>query len=205
MFLHCVAGNKAEVKIPWAKFREHANSLFVFRIILGLVGFIIVMLPVVFAAILIITMVSAGAPAAGPILGVAFLVLFIIAVSICLGLIGKFTTDFVVPIMFLRMTSIRAAWGEFLSILSVNKARFLLYILFQIVIGIVIGVMVLIGACCTLCCLACVLAIPYLGTVLFLPVLIFKRSYSLYYLQQYGPQFDVFSTEGSQAVLPEGS
>jgi hypothetical protein len=205
MFLHCVAGNKAEVKIPWAKFREHANSLFVFRIILGLVGFIIVMLPVIFTVILIITMVSAGAPAVGPILGVVFLILFIIAVSICLGLVGKFTTDFVVPIMFLRTTSIRAAWREFLTILSVNKARFLLYILFQIVIGIVIGVMVLIGACCTLCCLACILALPYLGTVLFLPVLIFKRSYSLYYLQQYGPQFDVFSPESSQTVLPEGT
>jgi hypothetical protein len=28
--------------------------------------------------------------------------------------------------------------------------------------------------------------------VLLLPVLIFQRSYALYYLAQYGPQYDVF-------------
>jgi hypothetical protein len=43
------------------------------------------------------------------------------------------------------------------------------------------------------CCIAgCLMALPYLGTVLFLPVLIFQRSYALYYLAQYGPQYDVF-------------
>jgi hypothetical protein len=34
--------------------------------------------------------------------------------------------------------------------------------------------------------------IPYLGTVLLLPILVFKRAYSLHYLAQYGPQYDVF-------------
>lgn len=205
MFLHCVAGNKAEVRIPWAKFREHANSLFVFRIVLTLIGFIVIMVPVVFTVLLIIAMVSAGAPAAGPIIGVVLLVLCIIILSICFGLIDKFTMDFVVPIMFLQTTSIRAAWREFLTILSVNKARFFLYLLFQIVIGLAIGVIIMMGVCCTLCCLACILAIPYIGTVLMLPVLIFDRSYSLYYLQQYGPQYDVFGPEDSQQVLTVNS
>jgi len=205
MFLHCVAGNKAEVKIPWARFRDHAHSLFLFRIVLGLVGFAVILLPVIFVVVLIVTMVSAGAPAVGPILGIVFLVLCIIAISICLGLVDTFTMDFVVPIMYLRTTSIRAAWREFMTVLTVNKARFALYILFQIVIGMVIGVIVMMGVCCTLCCLACFLAIPYIGTVLFLPVLVFKRSYSLFYLRQYGPQLDVFNPDSSQAVLPDSS
>ena len=206
MFLHCVAGNKAEVKIPWAKYRAHANSLFVFRIVLALIGFVVIMVPVVFIVVLIITMASTGAPAVGPILGIVFLVLCIIVLAICLGLIEKFTMDFVVPIMFLQTTSVRAAWREFLGILSINKARFLLYILFQILIGMAIGLIVLMGVCCTLCCLACILAIPYLGTVLYLPVLIFERSYSLYYLQQYGPQYDVFGRpEDSQPALTANS
>ena len=205
MFLYCVAHNKAEVKNPWRKFREHANSLFVFRIVLSLIGFIIIILPVVFMIVLIGIMVSAGEPSVAPIVGVVFLVLSIICISICLGLVGKFTMDFVVPIMFLRSRSVTAAWREFLDILSVNKARFLLYVLFQIVIGIVIGAIVVVGACCTFCCLACFLAIPYIGTVVFLPVLIFKRAYSLYYLQQYGPQFDVFGPESPQQALPVNS
>jgi hypothetical protein len=150
-------------------------------------------------------MVSAGAPAAGPIIGVVLLVLCIIIFSICFGLIDKFTMDFVVPIMFLQTSSVRAGWREFMTVLSVNKARFALYILFQIVIGLAIGVIIMMGVCCTLCCLACVLAVPYIGSVLMLPVLIFKRSYSLYYLQQYGPQYDVFGPEDSQPVLTANS
>ncbi len=205
MFLHCVAGNKAEVKNPWKKFREHANRLFVFRIVLSLVGFVIVILPVILTVVLIGVMASAGGPSVAPILGIVFLVLCVIAIFICLGLIDKFTMDFVVPVMFLRTTSVTAAWREFLEILSVNKARFLLYVLFQIVVVMAIGAIVLMGVCCTFCCLACVLAIPYIGTVLFLPVLIFKRAYSLYYLQQYGPQFDVFGPESPQQVLPVDS
>ncbi len=204
MFLHCVAGNKAEVKIPWAKYRAHANSLFAFRIVLALIGFVVILLPVIFMVLLIMTMVSAGAPAVWPILGVVFLVLCIIILSICFGVIEKFTMDFVVPTMFLQTESVRAAWREFLTVLSVNKARFLLYILFQIVIGMAIGIIVLTGMCCT-CCFCCLALIPYISTVLLLPVLVFERSYSLYYLQQYGPQYDVFGPEDSQPVLTANS
>jgi len=32
MFLHCVAENKGEVVVPWRKFSQHGDSLFVFRI-----------------------------------------------------------------------------------------------------------------------------------------------------------------------------
>jgi hypothetical protein len=103
--------------------------------------------------------------------------------------------DFVVPIMFLRTTSCTGGWREFLGLLSANKARFALYILFQIVIAIAIGAIILAAVCVTCCCAACILAIPYIGTVLILPLLVFKRAYSLLYFRQFGPQFDVFSPE----------
>src|SRR5208283_178902 len=38
MFLHCVALDKAEVAEPWNKFEREANSLFWFRLVLGLIG-----------------------------------------------------------------------------------------------------------------------------------------------------------------------
>ena len=44
----------------------------------------------------------------------------------------------------------------------------------------------------TCCTAGCLMAIPFIGTVLLLPILIFKRSYSLFYLAQYGPEYDVF-------------
>jgi hypothetical protein len=201
MFLHCVATNKAEVKVPWHKFRKQGNSLFLFRIVLGIIGFFVVGLPIL-GIILLIVMIATGAgPTIASIGGIAILGLLIFVLSIVLFLVKKFTLDFVVPVMFLRTTNCVAGWREFKTILSKNKLRFALYLLFQIVIAIVIGVIVMVGFCIgfCLCCASCLLMIPYIGTVLILPLLVFKRAYSLYYLQQFGPEFDVFSTESLEA------
>jgi len=197
MFLHCVAENKAEVKVPWHKFRKHGNSLFLFRIVVGLIGFAAIGLPCLFIFALIAVMVAGNVPGLAVVLGFIAIILVIVPITIILLLVSKFTKDCVVPIMFLRSTSCRAAWREFLALLSANKARFILYILFQIVIAIAIGVIISMGFCigCCLCCASLLLLIPYIGTVIRLPLLVFKRAYSLYYLRQFGPEFDVFSPE----------
>jgi hypothetical protein len=197
MFLHCVAQNKAEVKVPWTKFQQHANSLFLFRIVLGLIGFATIGLPLLLAGGLIAIMIAGNIPDIAGVFGIVMIVLVIIAIAIVFTIIGKFTTDFVVPIMFLRTTSCVAAWREFLTILLANKARFVLYILFQIVIALVIYTIISIGFCIglCLCCVSLLLLIPYIRTVILLPVLVFTRAYSLYYLQQFGPEFDVFGPE----------
>ena len=203
MFLHCVATNRAEVKVPWGKFRRHGNSLFLFRIVLGLIGLFVIGLPVV-GIIVLAVMLAAGALAGvASIPGIVFLGLMLFVLGIVLFLINKFTYDFVVPIMFLRTVSVVAGWREFMTILSANKLRFALYLLFQIVISIVIGAIVGIGFCVglCLCCASCLLMVPYIGTVILLPLLVFTRAYSLYYLQQFGPQFDVFRVEG-EVVQP---
>jgi hypothetical protein len=197
MFLHCVAENKAEVKVPWHKFKKHGNSLFLFRIVLGLIGFASIGLPIILTVGCIAMMIAGDGAIVIGVLGCVTIGLIAVAIAIIFALIGKFTMDFVVPIMFLRTTSCTAGWREFLTILSVNKARFLLYILFQIVIALAIGVIISMGFCigCCLCCVSLLLLIPYIGTVILLPLLVFKRAYSLYYLRQFGPEFDVFSPE----------
>jgi len=195
MFLHCVAHNKAEVSTPWTKFRQHANSLFLFRIVLGLISFVVIGLPILLAVGCIVMMIAGDGALAIGILGGILIGLIFLVSSIIFALISKFTMDFVVPIMFLRTTSCTAGWREFLTILSVNKARFALYILFQIVIGMVIGTIKFMGFClgCCLCGIGLILLIPYIGTVILLPLPVFTRSYSLLYLKQYGPDFEVFS------------
>lgn len=197
MFLHCVAHNKAEIAIPWTKFRQHANSLFLFRIVLGLIGFITIGLPILLAIGIIIMMIAGEGAIAIGVLGGILIGLIILVGAIIFGCISKFTMDFVVPIMFLRTTSCTAGWREFLTILSVNKARFAIYFLFQIVIGMAIGAIKFMGFCigCCLCCASFLLLIPYIGTVILLPLPVFTRSYSLLYLKQFGPEFDVFSPE----------
>ncbi len=203
MFLHCVAENKAEVKVPWTKFRQQANSLFLFRIVLGLIGFAAIGLPLLLAGGLIAIMIAGNLPGFAAVLGFVIIGLIIFAISIVLFLVGKLTMHFVVPIMFLRTTSCTNGWREFLKLLSVNKARFVLYILFRIVIEIAISTIKLVGFCigCCLCCVSLLLLIPYIGTVILLPLLVFERAYSLLYLGQFGPEFDVFKP-GTETALP---
>jgi len=194
MFLHCVAQNKAEVKVPWTKFRQHATGLFLFRIVVGLIALTAFSLPCLLAVFFILAITSGPSFVwAIPGLVVAGLAFFVL--GIIFWLVKRFTTDFVIPIMFLRSESCIAAWRQFLTLLSANKARFSLYALFRIVIAIAIGVVIALGFCigCCLCCVSVLLLIPYIGTVILLPVFIFERSYSLYYIHQYGPQFDVFN------------
>jgi hypothetical protein len=195
MFVHCVAGNKAEVAVPWNKFARHGNSLFLFRIVIGLIFLLVIGLPAAVAIFAGIAMCATGFnPAA--IIGLTGAIFVSVVVAILFGLIAKFTTDFVVPIMFLNTESCVAGWKQCLALISGNKAQIVLYILFQIVISLVIGLIamtVCLVTCCCCCCLLVLFVLPYVGTVILLPLIAFKRAYSLFYLRQFGTQFDVFS------------
>lgn len=204
MFLHCVALNTAEISVPWRKFARAGNSLCVFRLVLGLIGSLLTLPLVALMVVSIFRMVVAGEPSAGGIALTAGALLALIALALVFALIRKLTTDFVVPIMFLRGTKCLAGWRELRGLLSGNFGHLILYLLFQIVLAIVIGIMVLIVVLMTCCIAGCLMALPYLGTVLLLPVLMFKRAYSLHYLAQFGRLYDVFAPAAlpAESVLP---
>jgi hypothetical protein len=191
MFLHCVALDKAEVGEPWSKFEREANSLFWFRLVLGLIGMILILPMLAGIAVIIVRMVLRGEPDAADIMMAVGLALLFFAATIVFALIHKFTTDFVVPIQFVRGGKCLAAWREFWGLLADNAGLFTLYILFQIVLAVAIYIIVLVAFLLT-CCFCCLALLPYIGTVLLLPVLVFKRSYPLYFLRQFEPGYDVF-------------
>lgn len=192
MLLHCVALNRAEVVEPWKRYADLANSLFWFRLALVLIGWVITVPIVVFAALAAIPMFRNDSWNFGGVMILIALGVGLILAGIFFLLIRKLTTDFVVPIMYLRGSRCLAAWKEFRQLLSANLGGFVLYILFQVVIAIAIGVIIFVIVLITCCIAGCILSIPYIGTVLLLPVIVFCRSYSLYYLAQYGVNYDVF-------------
>ena len=196
MFLHCVALDKAEVAEPWTKFAGVANSLFRFRIGLGLAAMVLLLPLLALLIVNILAMVlQEQATVAGVLLALA-LALAVVFVAVGLGILRKFMVDFVVPIMFLRGDSCLAAWRELGGLLSANAGKFALYVLFQIVLCWAIGIMLLLAILLTCCIAGCLMLLPFLGTVLLLPVRVFQRAYPLCYLAQYGPQYDVFLGEG---------
>ena len=192
MFLHCIAQNKAEVKNPWHSCRPQGNSLFLFQLVVGIASFLCVIFCVAAVATVVIAMKTYGIKMIVLVPLLVFIISIFILLIIVFAIVFKFTVDFVVPIMYIRSCTCLEGWRQFLQILSHNKGRFVLYILFQIVIAMAVGVIVFAGVCLTCCCACCLMAIPYIGTVLLLPILIFQRAYSLIYLRQYGNQFDVF-------------
>lgn len=192
MFLHCVALDRAEVEVPWKKFGRAAMSLFWFRLGLGVLGMVLMFPVVIFAMVLIVQMLLHGGPNLPAVMLVAGLTLGIVLLALVFGIIHKFLVDFVVPIMFLRGETCLAAWGEFYALLSAHFWKFAVYLLFQIVVNMVIGMMILLAILVTCCIAGCLMVLPFVGTVLLLPVLVFKRSYPLYYLAQFGPRYDVF-------------
>jgi hypothetical protein len=192
MFLHCVALDKAEVVEPWNQFAYEGNSLFLFRLVLGLIGMFLMLPFLIIAIVMVIKMFLIGQFLPTTIISAVGFGLLFIGMAIMFAIIHKLTTDFVVPIMFLRRNSCLQAWKELGSLISGHVGIFILYFLFQIVLCMAIGVIVL-GAILITCCIAgCLMILPYIGTVLLLPVLMFKRCYSLYFLAQFGREFDVF-------------
>jgi hypothetical protein len=204
MFLDCVARNVAEVKNPWKQYAQQANSLFLFKLALWAAGFVGAMLFIIPLVMIGTCFVRVGIELF-PLVNIVwvFLLIFgIIVVAMAIGTVKVLTNEFIVPIMYLRGCLIKDAWRECWQLLMSNKGPFTLYLLFLLVIGLAIGMIVLLTVLVTCCCAACFLMIPYIGTVVMLPILVWRRAYSLFYLSQYGPEFDVFGPEPTPVVVP---
>ena len=202
MFLHCVARNQAQIAAPWRDYTREGNSLFLFRLVLMLVGMAVFWPILIVCGIKIFRMYWDSDWNVHGILWCVGLGLALMLVGIVFAIVGKFTSDFVIPIMFLRRTRCLEGWREFVRLLTAEPGEFVLYLLFQIVLAIALGVLVLVTVLVTCCIAGCLLVLPYIGTVLFLPVLVFKRAYSLHYLSQYGSEYDVFAQPPAQPPIP---
>src|SRR6266436_4294546 len=72
------------------------------------------------------------------------------------------------------------------------------YCLFLIVLALASAMV----GCVVTCATWCIAAIPYVGTVILLPVFVLLRSFSLLFLRQFGPKYDVWASfTGSAATI----
>ncbi len=196
MFLDNVVNNRGEIKEPWKRLKMQGNSYFLFSIcfhlavlaIVACIGFVL------FAVALPdITRHNFGFNAISAIiLGVTLFTVFGLTTACAL----VFLHDFVVPIMVSRSCRIMVAWSLFLDLLKANTGCFVLYLLFRMVLFLAVGIITIV-LCCALCC---IVMIPYLGTVLLLPLFVFKRSYSVHYLEQFGESYRLFTRDQSLAI-----
>jgi hypothetical protein len=190
MFLDGLAHNRAAVVEPWKAFRRLGNSLFLFTLLFGLVvtlaSLCIVGLGVALAWPDVQRGEFGGAGLAAVLIGGGLLILVLIAAAI----VALLLEDFVVPTMYLNDQTVLAAWRTAREeLFAGNVGPIVLFYLMKILLGLAIGTVALLATCLT-CCLA---AIPYLGTVILLPLIVFSRCYTLCFIEQFGPAWTVFT------------
>ncbi len=190
MFVDGIVHNRGAVTAPWGEFRNEGNSLFGFRFLFSLCCLLLFL--AVIGGCVLIAMPSIQEREFGPsaVWAMALGIVVGVPLAITAILIDLCLNHFVVPIMYLRRMGVLAAWSVFRwDFLRGRSGTFFLYVLFQILMGMAIGMLALLATCFT-CCLTIV---PYVGTVILLPLFVFARSYQLYFLEQFGDEWRFFS------------
>jgi len=189
MFIDCIVKNRGAIAGPWREFQKEGNSYFLFSLLVGLVFFVfaaLLSLPFILLAVnsryyffihrdqLNIYLISAIAAWA--------------FVMILLVLAWSLIANFMVPVMYRRRCRARSAFTIVASLLGRYPGEFVLYCLFFIVLA--IGTLIL--GCVVVCATCCVAAIPYIGTVILLPIFVLLRGFSLCFLRQFGLDYDAW-------------
>jgi hypothetical protein len=191
IYLDNVVRGRAAIVEPWNRLGRLGDSLFVFRVGLGVAAFAAG--AALFALLATLGIVSFAAGLRG--LSVTSLVvagLVFLGFVVVLAYVTLFLRAFVVPIMYSHDLPVMAAWRVFLPRLGADPASFVLYGLFVLLLFVLAAAVIVAFGLATCCIGFVALSIPYLGTVLLLPFLVTYRYLSLEFLAQFDPSLNVF-------------
>jgi hypothetical protein len=185
IFTDCIVHNRGGIVAPWKEFRAQGNSFFLFSL---LVAFCVIVLAILAALALFLPAILTGSSAE---LGVGFWIalgLFIFFM-LCLAFGWMLIMQLMVPIMYRQRCLARPAFGQSLGLIAAYPGPMLLYLVFLLVILFAVGLISCLAACVT-CCIA---AIPYIGTVILLPIPVTLHGFSFLFLRQFGSDYDVWA------------
>jgi hypothetical protein len=184
LFIDNVVRNRGAISWPWTYYARQGNSLFFF--------YLLTILVVIVGVVMAIPLFQhsrwpvGGELAVFIILGLAYLAI-VLAFSVVLFVFREMG----VPLMFRNGLMAREAFVKSMRLIATYPGSITLFILLRIAIFVAVAIVSII-ACCLTCCIE---AIPYLGTVILLPALVFVRCFSLDCLAQFGPEYDVWTVD----------
>jgi hypothetical protein len=194
VFTDCIVHNRGAIVAPWKEFRVQGNSFFLFSL---LIAFVLIVVIVIGAVGLIMPFIPRGAntqPGLGFWIGLSLFAFFVL----CLAFGWALLSQFMVPIMYRQRCLARHAFTQTASLITANVGPIVLYVLFFLVIT-VGAAMISCAATCVTCCIA---AIPYVGTVILLPIPVTLGVFSLLFLRQFGPDYDVWASFTPPEFVP---
>ena len=194
ILVDCIVRNRAAIVEPWKEFRAEGNSFFLFSLLAVLALIAVITL----AGLVLIVPFSAGRGHAEP--GVAFWIGISLTafISACLIFVWAFASQLMVPIMYRQRCRAPVAFTRAVGLVSSHPGPMLLYVLFFILLAIAM-VMISCAVTCATCCTA---AIPYVGSVILLPIPVTLDAFWLLFLRQFGPDYDVWAAFVPPEFLP---
>lgn len=192
MFLDGIVKNRGAVKEPWAEYKKEGNSLCIWSILIRFTAFIFFVGVGALAFMIAwpdIESETFGSSALNAlIVGGGSLLILIVAFA----LLAFFIRIFVIPTMYLRrIPFMQAASVAYTDCVCNHKFSAFCLLCMLFVLGIATASIGFAITCFT-CCLA---ALPYISSVVFLPVSVFFMCYALFYLQQFGDDWRFFPCE----------
>jgi hypothetical protein len=187
MFIDCIVKNRGAIAEPWRDLRKEGNGYFLFSLLVGL-AFLI------FAGLLSLPLVvpvirDAAFPRTHSVYVICAIATWVSAMLL-LVLAWSLIANFMVPIMYRQRCRPSEAFNIVGRLIAGHLGEILLYCLFLIVLALA----TVIVACVATCATCCIAAIPYIGTVILLPVFVLLRSFSLLFLRQFGSDYDVWAS-----------
>ena len=204
MLLDGVVHNRGAVVKPWHKYKDLANSLFLWRFILFIIGLTTMTLIVFISFLIAWTDIQAERFDSNALLAIIIGICLWFPTIIFFDVLGQMLTDFMAPIMYQRGVLGGEAIGIFRrEILKNHGGTFVLFYLMKFLLVIATAILIILTIVLT-CCIAVIpIIIPYIGSVFLLPFTVFFRCYSLCFLEQFDPQWRLL---GATAELkPENS
>jgi len=199
MFLDNVVRNRGAIAWPWHYYARQANNLFWFYLLILLVS-LIVILPIIAVAVAMCVPLYLHHrwPVGWEIGGFIVLGFLYVVVVVVLGFIISIFRDFGVPLMFRNGLMAREAFMKSLDLIQLHFGTIFIFVLLRFALSLGLAVLSII-VCCMTCCIA---LIPYVGTVILLPALVYLRCFSLDCLAQFGPEYDVWTVDVPPAANP---
>lgn len=199
MLLDGLIHNRGAIVEPWHRLRREANSLFRFRVGLGLISIALLALILAGATALCLADLQAGVVSLRTVMALLIGLPLLLVWLLALQVISMLLLDFVAPVMLLRRLPVGRAWPIVIDgLVRAQPGGFALYLLARLLLDGAIGTLSILVVLLS-CCLALV---PYIGAVLLLPLTVFQLCYTLAYLEQKGSDWQIFPVE--RAAAPGG-
>ena len=194
MFVDCIVRNRGAIKEPWREFRKEGNSFFGLSILVILLLLIVAAIGALPFFLPVILHGNAAPYRTALIAGMISLVTLLVLLAFAWNLISQL----IVPVMYRKRCRAVVAFRDVIDLILNHPAPLILYFLFFIVLAIA---SVIVG-CLVACLTCCIAAIPYVGTVILLPLHVLVAGFTLFFLRQFGVEYDVWAGVAPTAPVP---